>query len=65
MCEAQAIVRGSIPGLEVLGSVTKQAEQTMDSKTGSSTSPWPLHQVLSLGSIPACIPVLTSSNDGL
>lgn len=38
--------------LVVLGSVTKQAEQTMLSKPGSRTPPWPLNQLLPRGSCP-------------
>jgi hypothetical protein len=36
----QPIVGGAIPGLVVLGSVRKQAEQAMGSKQISSTPPW-------------------------
>ena len=40
------IVFGTIPGLVVLGSIRKQAEQAWGSKPVSSTPPWPLHQLL-------------------
>ena len=44
------MVGGTIPGLVVLGSIRKQAEQAMMSKLVSSRPLWPLHQLLSLGS---------------
>jgi hypothetical protein len=40
------LVCGAIPGLVVLGSVRKQAEQARGSKPVSNTPPWPLHQLL-------------------
>jgi hypothetical protein len=40
------IVGGAIPGLVVLGSIRKQGEQARGSKPVSSTSPWPLYQLL-------------------
>jgi hypothetical protein len=40
------IVGDAIPGLVVLGSIRKQAEQGRGSKPVSSTPPWPLHQLL-------------------
>jgi hypothetical protein len=40
------IVGGAIPGLVVLGSIRKQAEQARGSKPVSSIPPWPLHQLL-------------------
>jgi hypothetical protein len=40
------IVGGTIPGLVVLGSRRKQAEQAVMSKAVSSTLPWFLHQLL-------------------
>ena len=40
------ILGGAIPGLLVLGSVRKQAEQGRGSKPVSSTPSWPLHQLL-------------------
>jgi hypothetical protein len=39
-------VGGAIPGLVVLGSIRKQAEQARESKPISSIPPWPLHQLL-------------------
>lgn len=39
-------VGNAIPGLVVLGYITKQAEQAMGDKPVSSTPPWPLHQLL-------------------
>jgi hypothetical protein len=45
-------VGGVIPGLEVLGSIRKQAEQAMGNKPESSTAPWPLPQLLPPGSCP-------------
>jgi hypothetical protein len=44
--KAQPIVGGAIPGLVVLGSIRKQAEQASGSKPVSSIPPWPLHQLL-------------------
>ncbi len=37
---------GAIPGLVVLGSIRKQAEQARESKPVSKIPPWPLHQLL-------------------
>jgi hypothetical protein len=46
------MVSGAIPGLVVQGSIRKQSEQAIMSKPVSSTLPWPLHQLLPLGSCP-------------
>ena len=54
---------GAIPGLVVLGSIRKQAEQPMRSKPVSGTPPWSLHQLLSSSSY-SYVPILTSSIDG-
>jgi hypothetical protein len=60
------MVDGAIPGLIVLGSIKKQAEQSKRrSKPVSSTPPWPLHQSLPLASCPVGVPVLTSFDDEL
>jgi hypothetical protein len=40
------IVGGTTPGLVVLGSIRKQAEQARGSKPVSNIRPWPLHQLL-------------------
>jgi hypothetical protein len=40
------IVGGAIPGMVVLGSIRKQAEQVKGSKPVSNIPPWPLHQLL-------------------
>jgi hypothetical protein len=40
------LVGGAIPGLVVLSSTRKQAEQARGSKPVSNISPWPLHQLL-------------------
>jgi hypothetical protein len=40
------IVGGAIPGLAVLGSIRKQAEQASRSKPVSNIPPWPQHQLL-------------------
>ena len=40
------IVDGAIPGLVVLGSIRKQAEQARGSKPVSNIPPWPLHRLL-------------------
>ena len=37
---------GAIPGLVVLGSIRKQAEQARGSKPVSNIPPWPLYQLL-------------------
>ena len=37
---------GTIPGLVVLGSIRKQAEQARGSNPVRSIPPWPLHQLL-------------------
>ena len=59
---AQAILGGAIPGMVVLGSRRKQAEQAMRSKPESSISPWPLHQLLPPGFCPILVLVLTYFN---
>jgi hypothetical protein len=41
------------------GSIGKQAEQAMRSKSVSSTPPWPLRQLWPSGSCPVSVPVLT------
>ena len=43
-------MNNAIPGLVVLGSTRKQAEQVMVSKSVSNTPPWPLLQFLPPGS---------------
>jgi hypothetical protein len=40
------MVGGAIPGLVVLGSLRRQAEQARESNQLSSIPPWPLHQLL-------------------
>ena len=40
------LVGGAIPGLVVLGSIRKQAEQARGSKPVRNIPPWPLHQLL-------------------
>jgi hypothetical protein len=44
------MVDGAIPGLVVLDSIRKQAEQAMGSKPVRSSPPWPLYQLLPAGS---------------
>jgi hypothetical protein len=39
-------VGGAIPGLVVLGSIGKKAEEARRSKAVSNIPPWPLHQLL-------------------
>ena len=41
-----ALVGGAIPGLVLLGSIRKQAEQARGSKPVRNIPPWPLHQLL-------------------
>jgi hypothetical protein len=50
-------VGGAIPGLVVLGSIRKQAEQGRGNKLESNISPWLLHHLL--------LPDLSSSPDFL
>jgi hypothetical protein len=52
-----------IPGLVVLGSIRKQAEQARGTKPLGSTLPWPLHQLLPSSSCSVLVPVLTSFGD--
>jgi hypothetical protein len=44
--EGGPLVGGAIPGLVVLGSIRKQAEQARGSKPVKNIPPWPLHQLL-------------------
>jgi hypothetical protein len=53
---------GAIPGLVVLCSIRKQAEQARESNPVSSTPPWPLHELPS-SFCPGWIPALTSFGD--
>jgi hypothetical protein len=39
-------VGGVIPGLVVLDSIRKQAEQARGGKPANNIPPWPLHQLL-------------------
>ena len=57
------LVGGTIPGLIVLGSIRRQAEQVRRSKSVSNIPPWPLHQLLLLGSCPVSVSVLTFFGD--
>lgn len=41
-----SVLGGATPGQVVLCCVRMPAEQAMGSKSGSSTPPWPLHQLL-------------------
>jgi hypothetical protein len=45
-------VGGTVPGLKILDSLRRKAEQAMESKAVSSTPPWPLHQLLPPDSCP-------------
>jgi hypothetical protein len=56
---------GAISKLLVLGSLRKQADQAITSKTVSSTPPRALHHLLPLDSSPVWVPLPVSSNDGL
>lgn len=56
---ARAIAGSTTPGLWVLGAIRKQAGQATESKSTSSTAPWPLLQ------FPAPVPALTSPSGGL
>jgi hypothetical protein len=42
-------VGGTFPGLGVLGSIRKQAEQAKGSKSVGNIPPWPLPQLLLAG----------------
>jgi hypothetical protein len=46
LVRAQPIVGGAIPGLGVLGSIRKQAEQARVSKPVRNIPPWPLYHLL-------------------
>ena len=52
MGRAQPMVGGAIPRLVALGSIRKQGEQAMRTKSVGSTPSWPLHQFLPSGSCP-------------
>lgn len=52
-----------IPGHVVVGSVIKQVNQAVESKSVSSTSPWPLHQNLPPESCRAWVPLQTFFSD--
>jgi hypothetical protein len=54
--QALLTVSNATPGLVVLGSIRKQAEQTVESKPVGSTPPWPLHQLLPPGSCLKLLP---------
>ena len=58
------IVGGAIPGLVVLYSIRKQAEQARGSKLVSNIPPWPLHQLLLLGLLEfhSWLPLVINSN---
>jgi len=56
-------VDGAIPGMVVLGSKRKQAEQAMKTKPGNSTPLWLLYQFLLQGSCPMRVPALTAFDD--
>jgi hypothetical protein len=57
-------VGGAIPGLVVLGSIRKQAEQARGSKPVSNIPPWPLHHLLypDLLEFQSCPPLVMNSN---
>ena len=44
--EVGELVGGTIPGLVVLGSIRKQAEQARGNKPVSNIPRWPVHQLL-------------------
>jgi hypothetical protein len=52
MGDGPVVVGVCFPGMVVLGSIRKQAEQAMRSKSVNNTLPWSLHQLLYLGSSP-------------
>jgi hypothetical protein len=58
------LVSGAIPGLVVLGSIRKQAEQARGSKPVSNILPWLLHQLLlpDLLEFQPRLPLVTNSN---
>jgi hypothetical protein len=58
-----SLVGGAIPGLVVLGSIRKQAEQARGSNPVSGTPPLPLYQLLLPSSCPVWVPVLSSFGD--
>jgi hypothetical protein len=57
-------VGGAIPGLVVLGSIRKQAEQARGSKPVSNIPPRPLHQLLlpDLLEFQSWLPLVMNSN---
>jgi hypothetical protein len=57
-------VSSAIPGLIVLGSIRKQAEQARGSMPESNIPPWPLHQPLlpDLLEFQSGLPVVMNSN---
>lgn len=73
--EGLAHVHGAIPELVVLGSIRKQVGHATESKQATKCmyvhvhtqthkhTPWPLHQLMLLGSCLAWVPVLTSFSD--
>ena len=58
------IVGDAIPGLVVLGSIRKQAEQARGSKPVRNIPPWPLHQLLlpDLLEFQSCLPLVMNSD---
>jgi hypothetical protein len=58
------LVGGAIPGLVVLGSIRKQAEQGRGSKPVSNVPPWSLHQLLfpDLLEFQSWLPLVINSN---
>jgi hypothetical protein len=57
-------VDDAIPGLVVLGSISKQAEQARESKPVRNIPPWPLHQLLlpDLLEFQSRLPLVMNSN---
>ena len=43
-------VVGTIAGLVLLGSIRNQADQAIGNRPVSTTTPWPLHQLMAPGS---------------
>jgi hypothetical protein len=58
------LVGDAIPGLGVLGSIRKQAEQARGNKPVSNILPWPLHQLLlsDLLEFQSRLPLVMNSN---
>ena len=62
--QGEPIMCDAIPGMVVMGSIRKQAEQARGSKPVSNVPPWPLHQLLlpDLLEFQYCLPLVMNNN---